>query len=120
MTSGIADMGDMIDASLVAVAEAGLLENVRVLPASARDTAPSWFEGEAEVGGRRVTLRILVGSGASRPLPAIYLEPWYALGFLPHVLADGYVCYTPAAMRSRQVLKRRRERARGARNSSAS
>jgi hypothetical protein len=96
MASGVAAMTDTMDASVAAVAEAGLLEDVRVLPVPADGTARTWFEGEAEIGGRRVTLQVLLGAGASRPLPAIYLEPRDALGFLPHVLSDGYVCYTPA------------------------
>ncbi|HEX9731060.1 MAG TPA: E2/UBC family protein [Thermoanaerobaculia bacterium] len=52
----------------------------------------SAFDAEVEIEGRCVTIRVSVGSLLE--LPQIHLQPWYALGRIPHVVEDsGFVCY---------------------------
>jgi molybdopterin-synthase adenylyltransferase len=78
--------------------EEGYLLQARLLSS----TELSWFktrkiqwaiEGQVTILGQDVTL--CVGADGSFPLclPKIFLHPSNALGFIPHVEADGYICY---------------------------
>lgn len=62
------------------------------------------LEGEIEVEGEQVTVQ--VGFQESFPLsvPFVFLVPWDALGFIPHVEVDGNVCF----VRSEGLLVDRR------------
>lgn len=50
-------------------------------------------QGESLIHGQLVTLRVGLGPDFPISLPIIFLVPWDALGFLPHVDSDGYVCF---------------------------
>ena len=63
------------------------------------------LEGEVSIVDREVTLRIVLEVSFPRVLPRIFLVPWDALGFIPHVDASGLICFTdPEGL----VLDRRR------------
>jgi molybdopterin/thiamine biosynthesis adenylyltransferase len=49
--------------------------------------------GYAAVRGQKVRLRLKLPEGFPSALPNVYLEPWDALGFIPHVESSGKVCY---------------------------
>ena len=51
------------------------------------------FEGQATVGGSEILLQVGLDKNFPRSLPLIFLMPWDALGFLPHVDNRGMVCY---------------------------
>lgn len=79
-------------------AEAGLLSGTRLLAPDElkryRDReVVAALEGQVAVAGRAVTLCIAVDRRFPLSLPLVFLNPWDALGFLPHVNDDGYVCY---------------------------
>lgn len=63
------------------------------------------LEGDVLVDERRVTLRLVLDGAFPQQLPRFYLRPWDALGFNPHVEANGLVCFAdPEGL----VLDRRR------------
>ena len=82
---------------MVHAIEQGLIDHARrVQEVTARHKARDGIavlEGEINVEGQQITVQ--VGFQESFPLsvPLVYLIPWNALGFIPHVEADGYVCY---------------------------
>jgi molybdopterin/thiamine biosynthesis adenylyltransferase len=50
--------------------------------------------GRMNVAGRTVDIGIALGRSFPITLPKIFLRPWDALGFIPHVdHLDGFVCY---------------------------
>ena len=49
--------------------------------------------GQVKIVGTEATLRLQVPSVFPTQLPDVYVEPWDAFGFIPHVQADGLVCY---------------------------
>jgi molybdopterin/thiamine biosynthesis adenylyltransferase len=49
--------------------------------------------GELEIGGTEATLRLQVPPFFPTELPNVYIQPWDAFGFIPHVQTDGLVCY---------------------------
>jgi molybdopterin/thiamine biosynthesis adenylyltransferase len=51
------------------------------------------FEGQTTVEGKEVLLQVGLDENFPRSLPQIYIVPWDALGFLPHVDNCGMVCY---------------------------
>jgi len=58
------------------------------------------LRGEAEISGRTVQIRLEIPPEFPGTLPNVYLEPWDALGFIPHVEYrgdqegnSGKVCY---------------------------
>lgn len=54
------------------------------------------LEGEVDVAGVEVTVRLALPGSFPLVLPRVYLIPWDALGFLPHVMPDGFVCFADA------------------------
>jgi molybdopterin/thiamine biosynthesis adenylyltransferase len=54
---------------------------------------PRTVVGELEIGGTEATLRLQVPTFFPTQLPDVYVEPWDAFGFIPHVQTDGLVCY---------------------------
>lgn len=51
------------------------------------------LEGRIEVAGRSATIAIVVASMLRYRLPMVFLRPWDALGFIPHVMPNGLICY---------------------------
>jgi hypothetical protein len=49
--------------------------------------------GDVPIAGSSVRLRVELPDGFPAELPSVYLEPWDALGFLPHVDKRGKVCF---------------------------
>lgn len=82
--------GARAEATLAAVQARGLLNNARLLDGP---SATSVIAGEASVEGRDVTIRVDVAAPFPLALPSVYLEPPDALGFIPHVMHNGFVCY---------------------------
>jgi molybdopterin/thiamine biosynthesis adenylyltransferase len=54
---------------------------------------PRAIVGQVKIVGTEATLRLQVPSVFPTQLPDVYVEPWDAFGFIPHVQADGLVCY---------------------------
>lgn len=79
-----------VDDILAAVRGRGLLDSARLLDDSSGTMA---IVGEASVEGRAVTIRVDVTAPFPLSLPRIFLEPPDALGFIPHVMHDGLICY---------------------------
>src|SRR5713101_3205467 len=83
---------------LMGLAQAGLLRQARVLapqelkPFNRRRIVCA-VEGQAAVTEREVTVCVGVDRRFPLSLPTVFLRPWNALGFIPHVDQDGYVCY---------------------------
>lgn len=79
------------------VTRRGLLSNTRSAEASETFGRSGGgrraIVGELEVGDRRVELGVVLGSYFPHSLPAVFLVDRKALGFIPHVDPDGYVCY---------------------------
>nr|WP_276510132.1 ThiF family adenylyltransferase [Longimicrobium terrae] len=74
------------------VGEGGVLLTPRILAPVGGYAAA--LEGDVRVGPRRVKLRICLLDSFPGCLPHIYLMPWNALGFIPHVReGDGYICF---------------------------
>jgi hypothetical protein len=61
------------------LAESQVLENTTRLQDSAG------LRGETEISGQKAQIRLEVPSEFPSTLPDVYLEPWDALGFIPHV-----------------------------------
>ncbi len=69
------------------------------------DVDASGLEGEVLVEARWVNVRLSIGGAFPLELPRFYLRPWDALGFIPHVEANGLICFKdPEGL----VLDRRR------------
>ncbi|HEX2093382.1 MAG TPA: E2/UBC family protein [Longimicrobiaceae bacterium] len=84
----------VLDQVLAAVAEQELLLTPRRVPAATPGAAA--LEGELEVRGHRVTVMLVLPADFPLTFPLLYLQPWDALGFIPHVEVNGYVCYVSA------------------------
>jgi molybdopterin/thiamine biosynthesis adenylyltransferase len=83
---------DLLDRTLHAVVEQELLMAPRRI--GGPDQGEAGVVGELQVGDRRVSVKLVLPSNFPLAFPFLYLQPWDALGFIPHVLADsGYVCY---------------------------
>jgi molybdopterin/thiamine biosynthesis adenylyltransferase len=54
------------------------------------------LEGEVDVEGRAVTVQLDLRPPFPLALPRVWLRPWDALGFIPHVDPSGNVCYLDA------------------------
>jgi molybdopterin-synthase adenylyltransferase len=50
-------------------------------------------EGNAQIDCHSVTIQIGVDAMFPQSLPLIFLVPWNAVGFIPHIDSDGYICY---------------------------
>ena len=52
------------------------------------------FEGQIEVQGQHVTVQVVLDKNFPLQPPSIFLVPWDALGFIPHVIEPyGFICY---------------------------
>lgn len=81
------------DVILEAVVQRGLFRS----PHRISGIAGGALEGKVDVAGREVTLQLLLDAAFPLSLPMFLLQPWDALGFIPHVLPpDGIVCYSAA------------------------
>ena len=54
------------------------------------------LRGSAVIAGKRVSIVLTLGRSFPLSLPKFFIEPWDALGFIPHVDEDGYICYASA------------------------
>lgn len=89
---------DLIDQ----VIGAGLLANPRRINLASGALS---LQGEVTADGREVALQLVVDPGPLMRLPRFFVRPSDALGTLPHVNRDGFVCYaSPEGL----VLDRRR------------
>jgi len=57
------------------------------------DDIPRCVVGQFKIEGTEATLRLQVPLFFPAELPNVYVEPWDAFGFIPHVQTDGLVCY---------------------------
>jgi molybdopterin-synthase adenylyltransferase len=71
------------------------IENAKLLRHARRVQIESSviLEGEVQVTQRTVTIGILVDPLRRNRLPVFYLRPWDALGFIPHVMPSGVICF---------------------------
>jgi molybdopterin/thiamine biosynthesis adenylyltransferase len=83
------------DAVLAGVAARGRIRSAR------RVTFPgspglAVLEGEVDVAGDEVTVCLALPESFPLVLPRVYLRSWDALGFLPHMMPDGFICFADA------------------------
>ncbi len=78
------------DQLLRAVADAGLLGRPRRVRLAGGELA---LEGTLTIAGRTVTVALVVDPLFENKLPAVLLQPWDALGFIPHIDPAGVICY---------------------------
>jgi hypothetical protein len=72
------------------VAGAGLLRHPRRTKLNDRTLG---LEGEITIAGRTVTVALVVDPLLQNRLLTVYLRPWDALGFIPHVDPGGQICF---------------------------
>jgi len=78
--------------------EGGLLARARLLSANElaayadRDIVAGLL-GAVSVAGRDVSIMVGLPRHFPLRLPAVFLLPWDALGIMPHIEQDGYICY---------------------------
>jgi molybdopterin-synthase adenylyltransferase len=82
---------ERLHAILRAVDDLGLFQGSRVVDVPL--TGYAAMEGEVQVEGQSVLLRLVLDSSFPLSLPLFLLRPWDALGFIPHVDQTGLVCY---------------------------
>lgn len=81
----------LLDRVADAVVEQELLLTPHRVPATSGDVA---IEGQLVIEGQPVTVKLLLPAEFPLSFPRLYLLPWDALGFIPHVLeTGGYICY---------------------------
>lgn len=74
-----------------AVVEQGLLLDPYRVPATSGEVA---VEGQLVIEGTAVSVKMILPAEFPLAFPLLYLLPWDALGFIPHVLeTSGYICY---------------------------
>lgn len=95
---------DSLDEILIALERMGVLRNPRRVERPVRQGGAA-LEGEVSIEGQEVTLRLVLDPAFPLVLPAFFLRPWDALGFIPHVSPYGFVCFLD---REGVVLDRRR------------
>lgn len=83
---------------LANLTQQGYLHHVRILPENELNNFKThkivWaIEGQVTIAGKDVTLCVGVDGNFLLCLPKVFLRPLDALGFIPHVEEDGYVCY---------------------------
>lgn len=84
--------------TLKALTQSGILRQGRLLgqaelkPFVQREITAA-VAGVATVGGKDMALAVGVNRRFPESLPIVFLSPWDALGFIPHVDEDGQVCY---------------------------
>src|SRR4051794_34939863 len=84
--------GDPLEKTIAAIEELGLLRNPRRVDRSER-RGGSALDGEVDIEGREVTLRLVLPASFPLVLPEFFLLPWDTLGFIPHISPRGFVCY---------------------------
>lgn len=52
------------------------------------------LEGEVNVSDHKVTIRLILDPVFPLVLPRFFIRPWDALGVLPHINRDGFICLT--------------------------
>lgn len=70
----------------------GLIQNVKRLP-SRDNSNVDGIEGTIEIDSQEVSISLQFPSNFPRVLPLVFIKPWDALGFIPHVNPDGIVCF---------------------------
>lgn len=80
------------DEVLLAIERLGLFQSARHIP-DATSGGASVLEGEVTIDGHEVTVRIVLDASFPNRLPRFFLEPWDALGFIPHVSRNGQICF---------------------------
>jgi SAM-dependent methyltransferase len=80
------------DDLLEAVAGLGIFRAPRRVQADALHGVAA-LEGETEIQGREVSMRLILPAGFPLILPKFFLHPWDALGVIPHVTASGFICF---------------------------
>lgn len=83
------------DAVLAGVAGQGRIRSARRVTFPSAPALPV-LEGEVDVAGNKVTVCLALPASFPLVLPRVYLRPWDALGFLPHVMPDGFICFADA------------------------
>lgn len=86
---------------LTSLTQQGCLNQARLLAVSELDSFKSrqieWaIGGQVTIEGKEITLCLGVDSSFPLSLPKVFLRPPEALGFIPHLEEDGYVCYLDA------------------------
>jgi molybdopterin/thiamine biosynthesis adenylyltransferase len=82
----------VLDQVADAVVEQGLLLAPRRVPAAAPGDVA--LEGQLVIEGHPVTVKLVLPAEFPLSFPLLYLLPWDALGFIPHVMeTSGYICY---------------------------
>lgn len=76
----------------------GYLNSARILPENDLNNFKTheimWaIEGQLTIAGKEVTLCVGVDDSFPRCLPKVFLRPPDALGFIPHIEDEGYICY---------------------------
>lgn len=88
---------EVFDQLLLGIAEKGILadpEEADVpLNVSIKRNVKKFIRGKTQIAGRTVTVGIGLTASFPLDLPILVLEPWNALGFIPHIENDGYICY---------------------------
>lgn len=77
--------------ALQEIARAGVLGSSRRISVPNKDC--EGLEGEILVDGQEVTLQILLDPSFPLTLPRFHLKPWDALGFIPHIDLNGFICF---------------------------
>lgn len=72
------------------VRELGLLRRARQVQLADGTVA---LEGQLSIGDHAVTVAVDVDPILRNELPLVFLRPWDALGFIPHIDPNGLVCY---------------------------
>lgn len=83
---------DQLDEVLREVEELGLFREPYPVPKGRNDDTVA-LEGKVQVEDRWVTLRLVLDTSFPLTLPQFFLQPWDALGFIPHVTERGFVCF---------------------------
>lgn len=83
---------------LANLTQQGYLDHVRILSENEVNNFKTrkivWgIEGQLTIAGKDVTLCVGVDGSFPLCLPKVFLRPPDALGFIPHVEEDGYICY---------------------------
>lgn len=102
---------EAFDQLLLGIAEKAILEDPQRAeppPAPNKRKVRHLIRGKVQMGGQTVTIGIGLTDSFPLDLPILFLESWNALGFIPHIENDGYICYVPSeglALDSKRPLK---------------
>lgn len=83
---------------LANLTQQGYLHYLRILPENELNNFKTYkivwaIEGQVTIAGKDVTLCVGVDGNFPLCLPKVFLRPPDALGFIPHVEGEGYICY---------------------------